>query len=84
MKNSDVLYLTSRSIEHCQPEHKQNHLKKNEKLKESKLNKNILIDKTLEAFKPKAIFFPFKKPISKLCSKPIFVLKSVEYYICKT
>ena len=28
MKNSDVLYLTSRSIEQCQPEHKQNHLKK--------------------------------------------------------
>ena len=44
-----------------------------EKLKESKLNKNIIIAKTLKAFKPKAIFFPFKNPISKICSKPIFV-----------
>ena len=31
-----------------------------EKLKLSKLNKNILIAKTLEAFKPKAKCFPFK------------------------
>ena len=46
--------------------------KKIEKLKESKLNKNLLIAKTLEAFISKAIFFPFKKPISKICSKPIF------------
>ena len=59
MKNSDVLYLTSRSIEQCQPEHKQNH-QKTEKLKESKLNKNILIAKTLEAYKPKAYYFPLK------------------------
>ena len=34
--------------------------KKIEKLKESKLNKNILIAKTLEALKPKAKYFPFK------------------------
>ena len=46
---------------------------KTEKLKESKLNKNILIAKTLEAFKPKAKIFPLKTPISKICSKPIFV-----------
>ena len=36
-----------------------------EKLKESKLNKNILIAKTLEAFKPKAKFFPFKNTYFK-------------------
>ena len=56
MKNSDVLYLTSRSIEQRQPEHKQNH-QKIEILKESKLNKNILIAKTLEAFQTTANFF---------------------------
>ena len=71
MKNSEVLYLTSRSIEQCQPERK-NH-QRIEKLKESKLNKNKLIAKTLEAFKPKAKFFPLKTPITKICSKPIFV-----------
>ena len=43
-----------------------------ERLK-SKLNKNILIAKTLEAFKPKAEFFPLKIPISNICSKPIIV-----------
>ena len=59
IKNSDVLYLTSRSIEQCQSEHKQNH-QKIEKLIESELNKDVLIAKTLEAFKPKAKFFPFK------------------------
>ena len=57
-KTSDVLYLTSRSIEQCQPAHK-NH-QRIEKLIESKLNKNKLIAKTLEAFKPKAKTFPFK------------------------
>ena len=71
MKNSDVLYLTSRSIEQYQPEHKQNHLKI-EKLKESKLNKTYSLLK-LEAFKTKANFFPLKIPISKICSKSIFV-----------
>ena len=54
------------------PTRTQNH-QKIEKLKESKLNKNIVIAKTLEAFKPKAIFFLFKKSISKINSKPIFV-----------
>ena len=58
MKNSDVLNLTSRSIEQCQPAHKNR--PRIEKLKESKLNKNKLIAKTLEAFKPKAKIFPFK------------------------
>ena len=71
MKNSDILYLTSRSIEQFQPEHKQSH-QKIEKLKESKQNKKYSLLK-LEAFKPKAKFFPFKKPISKICSKSIFV-----------
>ena len=43
-----------------------------EKLKETKPNKNILIAKTLEAFKPKAIFLTLRKFTSKICSKPIF------------
>ena len=81
MKNSDVLYLTSRSIE--RPEHKQNHLKKLRN-KESKLNKIILIVKTLEAFKPKAIFFTFEKTYLKNMFKTIFFPKAVQYYICKT
>ena len=72
MKNSDVLYLTSRSIEQLQQEHKQNHLKKLRNLKESKLNKIYSVLK-LEAFKTKAKFFPLKIPISKIFSKSIFV-----------
>ena len=71
MKNSDVLYLTSRSIEQCQPEHKQNH-QKIEKLKESKPNKNILIAKTLEAFEPKAKLFPSKTTYFKNMFKTNF------------
>ena len=71
MKNSDVLYLTSRSIGQFQPENKQNH-QKIEKLKESKLNEIYSLLK-LEAFKPKAKVFPFKKSISKICSKSISV-----------
>ena len=59
-----------------------------EKLKESKLNKNILLAKTLEAFQPKAKFFPIKKTYfkimfqtyvpktSKLCSKNLFQKRS--------
>ena len=70
-KNSDVLYLTSRSIEQFQPEHKQNHLIK-WRNKESNLNKNILIAKTLEAFKPKAKFFPFKNTYFKNMLKSNF------------
>ena len=49
MKHLEVLYLTSRSIEQCEPEHKQNH----------QLNEIYSVLK-LEAFKPKANFFPFK------------------------
>ena len=71
MKNSDVLYLTSRSIEQCQPEHK-NH-QKIEKQKESKPNKNILIAKTLEALNLRQNFLALKIPISKICSKINFV-----------
>ena len=57
MKNLEVLFLTSRSREQCQRKQKQNHLQKTEKFKQSKkLNKNILIAKTLEAFTPKAKF----------------------------
>ena len=43
-----------------------------EKLKESKLNKYIHIATTLEAFKPKAKFSPFKNTYFKICSKPNF------------
>ena len=71
MENSDVLYLTSRSIEQCQPEHK-NHLKIIEKLKGSKLNKNTLIAKTFEAFKPKPKFSPFKNTYFKKIFKTKF------------
>ena len=52
------------------PEHKQNN-QKIEKLIESKLNKNILIAKTLEAFKPKETFFPFKITYFKYMFKKI-------------
>ena len=38
-----------------------------------KLTKSILVAKTLEAFKPKAKFFPLKISISKTCSKLFFV-----------
>ena len=40
-----------------------------EKLKELELNKNLLIAKTLEAFKPKAKFLPFKNTYFKNFSK---------------
>ena len=36
-KNLEVLYLTSRSTEQCQPKHKQNHLK-NWEIKQTKQN----------------------------------------------
>ena len=48
------------------------------KLKESKLNKNILIAETLWAFKPKANFF------HKYVQNQFLFLKSAQYYICKT
>ena len=71
MKNSEVLYLTSWSM----PARTQKS-QKIENLKESKLNKNKLIAKPLEAFKPKAKIFLFKKYLfQKLCSKPVFVSK---------
>ena len=82
MKHSDVLYLTSRSIEQCQP--KQTKSSKIEKLKESKLNKNILIPKTLEAVKTKAKFFPLKNLFQKYVQNQFLFLKLVQYYICKT
>ena len=45
-----------------------------EKLKQSnKLNKYILIAKTLEAFTPYAKLHPFKYTYLKKCSRPIFV-----------
>ena len=71
MENSDVLYLTSRSIAQCQPEHK-NH-QKIEKQKESKPNKSILIAKYLEALNLRQNFLPSKIPISKKCLKMNFV-----------
>ena len=57
------------------PAKTQNHLK-NKKLKQSnKLNKNIPIAKTLEAFTPKAKFVPFLIGSTKIGSKPIFVFE---------
>ena len=46
-----------------------------EKLKELELNKNLLIAKTLEAFKPKAKFLPFKNTYFKNMFKTNFVSK---------
>ena len=43
-----------------------------EKLKESKLNKNILIAKILEAFKPQAKCFPLQSYYFKNMFKSIF------------
>ena len=62
--------MASRSIEQCQKEHK-NH-QKIEKIKESKLNKNILTAKTLKLLNLRQNFFPIKVPIAKNCSKPTF------------
>ena len=79
MKNLDVLYLTSISIEQCQPKHKRNHLKKIEKLKQSnKLNKNILIAKTIEDFTPKAKFDTFENTYFKKSQNQILFLKSLQ------
>ena len=44
-----------------------------EKLKESNLNKNILIAETLEAFKTKTKFFPFKNTYFTNMLKQFFV-----------
>ena len=47
-----------------------------EKLKQSnKLKKNILNANTLEAITPREKMIPLKIPISKICSKSIFVSK---------
>ena len=79
MKNLEV-YLTSISIEGRQTKHKQNHLKKLRNKQSNKLNKNILIAKTLEAFTPKAKYGPYIKndPYEFLS------LKLAQYYVCKT
>ena len=58
LMNHKLLYLISRAIEQYKTKHKQNHQVK--KLKQSKLIKNLLIAKTLEAFTPMSKFDPFK------------------------
>ena len=70
-KNIDVLYQQINWAMPARTETKSSQIL--EKLKESKQNKNIFIAKALEAFKPKAKFFPLKIHISKLSFKPIFV-----------
>ena len=57
-----------------------------EKLKQSvKLNKNILIAKTLEAFNPKAKFDRLRNYLYQKIAKSQFLsLKLIRYYICKT
>ena len=72
MGKIEVLYLTSRSIEQCQPKHK-NYPKKIEN-QTIKLNKNILIAKTLEAFTPEAKFDLVKYTYFKYKFKRIFCL----------
>ena len=85
MKNLEVLYLISTSIEQCQPKHQQNH-QKVDKLKQSnKRNKNILIPNLLK-------FLPELLPEGKIRSLYIYLfqkyvhnqllaLKSVQDYI---
>ena len=70
MKNLEVLYLTSRSIEQCKPNHKQNQ-QKVEKLKQSNKS-NILIAKTLDLL-PRRLD-PFKNTYFKNMFKTNFYL----------
>ena len=75
-ENLEGLYLTSRS-DWTMPDKTQTKSSRNiEKLKQSnKLNKNILIAKTLDAFTIGKI--PLNLFISKKCSRPIFVSEIV-------
>ena len=51
MKNLEVLYLTSKSIQQCRQKQANSSPRET---KTNKLNENILIAKTLEAFNPTA------------------------------
>ena len=76
LRNGKVLYLNRRSIEQNQPKHKQKLAQKIEKLKQSdKLNKNIFITETLEAFSLSPSFIPLKKHVSRIFSRPFFVFE---------
>ena len=81
MKNLELLYLTRRSIHRCQPKQKQNHLKKLRNKQSNKLNKDIIIDKTLKLLPQRQNLIPLNIPISKICSKPHFL--RLAHYICK-
>ena len=71
MKNSDVLYLTSRSIEQCRTEHK-NYQKKFE-TKRIKTEQKHTHCWNSEAFKPKANFFSYKNTSGEKSLKSTFV-----------
>ena len=75
IKNLELLYLTSRSIQLCQPKHKQKHLKKLRNKQSNKLNEYRIIDKTLKLLPRKQNLIPLEIPISKICSKPNFVFE---------
>ena len=72
MKNLDLLYLNSRSIQRCQPKHKQNHLKKLRNKQSNELNKYIILDKTWKLLPLRQNLAPLNIPISKISSKPKF------------
>ena len=78
MKHFEVFYLTSTSIEHCQPKHVQNHLKKLRNKQSNKLNKNIIIAKNLKLLPLRQNLIPLNIPFSKMCSKSIFVSEIAE------
>ena len=82
MENLEVLYLTIRSIEECQPKQTKSSKKLRNK-KSNKINKNKLTAKTLEAFTPKAKIDPLKNTYFKnMLKKQFWFLKLVQYYIC--
>ena len=58
---------------------------KNWETKRIKTKQKQTLAKTLEAFKPKAKFFPYKNIYyQKYVQHQFLFLKSVQYYICKT
>ena len=73
MKNLDLLYMNSRSIQRCQSKHKQNHLKKLRNKQSNKLNKYIILDKTWKLLPQRQNLTPLKIPFPKILSKPKFV-----------
>ena len=77
MKNLELLFLTSRSIQRFQPKHKQNHLKKLRNKQSNKLNKYTVIDKTLNLLTIRQSLIPLNIPIQKYVQKPNFVSEIV-------